>query len=332
MSDSAVAGIRSFLQGHRPVDDRERISIARFLVELDRLARPFAEHDDPFHVTASAVVIGRKGVILHRHKRLGIWIQPGGHVEDGEQPQDAVLREVLEETGLGASHFTGAPLLIHVDVHAAPKGHTHLDLRYVLRAPDAEPCPLEGESPDVLWVPLDEAMSLADPGLTGVLQALRAAVSLRLAGPADAAAIAEVHLASFADALAELRVHDDNEVRRRIRDELLPANRVMVAEHPLGFVVGYSAFSDGRLQQLFVDPAWQRRGIGGQLLRDVIAAEGDGFDLWTFQQNIRARSFYEAHGFVAVEFSNGSRNIERAPDVRYALPGKFSVSLAGASR
>ncbi len=44
----------------------------------------------------------------------------------------------------------------------------------------------------------------------------------------------------------------------------------------------------------------------------------DGIQFWVFQQNERARRFYEAHGAVAVEFTDGERNEERTPDVGYA--------------
>ncbi len=47
------------------------------------------------------------------------------------------------------------------------------------------------------------------------------------------------------------------------------------------------------------------------------AAE-DGLELWTFQVNARARRFYERHGFVEVDRTDGGHNEERQPDVRYA--------------
>ena len=155
-----------------PVDDREARSQAEFLAALDRLERPCDEHADPTHVTASGVVIGTRGVLLHRHKRMGIWLQPGGHIEPGETPEEAVLREVYEETGLTLAHPPDGPRLVHVDVHAAPKGHTHLDLRYLLTAGDADPTPPAHESQDVRWFTWDEAIAAADPGLVGALRSL----------------------------------------------------------------------------------------------------------------------------------------------------------------
>ena len=156
-----------------PVDERERLSIARFLAEVERLERPCDEHADPTHVTGSAIVVGRRGVVLHRHRRLGLWLQPGGHVEGGETPAEAARREAGEETGLAVRHPPGGPRLVHVDVHPGPRGHIHLDLRYLLEAPDADPAPAAGESPDVRWFAWADALAVADPGLVGALRALR---------------------------------------------------------------------------------------------------------------------------------------------------------------
>jgi 8-oxo-dGTP pyrophosphatase MutT (NUDIX family) len=155
-----------------PVDPREAESQRRFVAELTLLPRPFDEGADPVHVTASGIVVGPPGTVLHLHKRLGLWLQPGGHIEPGEEPWEAAARETREETGLEASHPPRGPQLVHVDVHPGPRGHTHLDLRYLLHA-EGEPRPAEGESREVRWFAWDEAIALADAGLVGALRALR---------------------------------------------------------------------------------------------------------------------------------------------------------------
>src|SRR5262249_45437617 len=134
-----------------PVDLRERRSRLRLLDALARLPAPFARLGGPIHVTGSALVVGRRGIVLHRHKRMGIWLQPGGHLEPGETPWAAARREAGEETGLPLRHPLEGPRLVHVDVHAAPLRHVHLDLRYVLLGSDDEPAPGAGESPDACW-------------------------------------------------------------------------------------------------------------------------------------------------------------------------------------
>ena len=55
------------------------------------------------HFTATGYLIWDRGVFLHRHPKIGLWLPPGGHVEINEDPVEAVLREIKEETGLVAS-------------------------------------------------------------------------------------------------------------------------------------------------------------------------------------------------------------------------------------
>ena len=52
------------------------------------------------HFTASALIINNGRVLLVNHKKFGVWLYPGGHVEKNETPDQAVIREVKEETGL----------------------------------------------------------------------------------------------------------------------------------------------------------------------------------------------------------------------------------------
>ncbi len=160
-----------------PVDRREADSIVAFLAAFDRLEAPLDQESDPIHVTGSGIVVGPRGVVLLEHKRLGIWLQPGGHLDPGETPWDASLRESREETGLdvrlaGPIDDHGVPELIHVDVHAGGRGHTHLDLRYLIDGGDADPAPPEGESQLIDWFAWDAAIDRADPGLRGLLLAL----------------------------------------------------------------------------------------------------------------------------------------------------------------
>jgi 8-oxo-dGTP pyrophosphatase MutT (NUDIX family) len=160
---AAVVGqLRTRLRTHHPVDERESLSKAIMLAELNRLDRPFDEAADLTHVTASAIVVGRRGVVLHRHRRLDRWMQPGGHLERGETPEAAVIRECIEETGLEVAHPPGGAELVHVDVHQATRQHVHLDLRYLVWAPDADPSPAPGESQEVAWFTWEAAANIAD--------------------------------------------------------------------------------------------------------------------------------------------------------------------------
>lgn len=156
-----------------PCDERERHSIEEFLRVVPSLAHPFDEQADPRHVTGSAIVVGNRGVLLHRHKRLNMWLQPGGHIEAGETPAQAAAREAHEETGLPIRHPRSGPWLVHLDVHPGPRGHTHFDVRYLVNAPDDDPSPAEGESQDAAWFEWDEAIGMVDAGLAGALRTVR---------------------------------------------------------------------------------------------------------------------------------------------------------------
>ena len=181
MSTRMHARVRRSVAERQPIDAAEQASITEFLTEFDRLDDALDQDLDPIHVTGSAIVTGPRGVLLLRHKRLGLWLQPGGHVDPGESPWEAALREAHEETGLSVS-FTqfdpdGVPSLVHVDVHDGGRGHTHLDLRYVLDGGDADPDPPEGESQEIEWLDWPAAVDRAsDDRLTGLLAHLATGV------------------------------------------------------------------------------------------------------------------------------------------------------------
>jgi ADP-ribose pyrophosphatase YjhB (NUDIX family) len=52
------------------------------------------------HFTASALIVHENKILLLNHLKLGVWLYPGGHIEDNETPDQTVIREVKEETGL----------------------------------------------------------------------------------------------------------------------------------------------------------------------------------------------------------------------------------------
>jgi ribosomal protein S18 acetylase RimI-like enzyme len=141
-------------------------------------------------------------------------------------------------------------------------------------------------------------------------------VEIRRAGPHDAGAVADVFIASFEPLLRFLpRLHTHEEDRAFIRD-LVDRHEVWLAEEQ-GHVVGFAAISAARLEQLYVHPDHQRRGIGAALLSKTKERQPDGFTLWVFQQNEGARRFYEANGLELVELTDGSGNEEKTPDALY---------------
>lgn len=168
------------LHTHVAIDTREQESVQKFFAVVPHLSDPCNEHADNVHVTASAIVVADHGgkVALHLHKRLNMWLQPGGHIEKGETPAQGALREAQEETGLPVRHHHGDGVFFHIDVHPGPKGHTHVDLRYLVRAPEVDPSPADGESDQVAWFSWDEALAMADAGLVGGLHAAKALLGM----------------------------------------------------------------------------------------------------------------------------------------------------------
>jgi 8-oxo-dGTP pyrophosphatase MutT (NUDIX family)/GNAT superfamily N-acetyltransferase len=311
--------LRGLVAARRPIDARERDSIARFLAAFDGLDRPFDEDASPTHVTASAIVTGERGVILHLHKRLSIWLQPGGHIDPGEEPWQAALREAHEETGMPVDAGSEPERLIHVDVHPGPRGHTHLDVRYQFSAPPVAPSPPEDESPEVRWFSWSEAIAMAEPGLEGVLRAAQPGLPIiRAAVVADAPACARVYTRSKAFVMPEVpEPHTETEVAGWMAEVAIPTMDVWVADLD-GVVVGQVMLEPGWLHHLYVDPSWMGRGLGDQIMDLVSRRQPRDLQLWAFQTNARARRFYERHGFKEVELTDGSGNEERWPDVRYA--------------
>lgn len=165
----------SQLDVHEPRDGVEARSVERIRALVRWLPHPFDESADPMHVTASAIVADGEGhVVLHLHRRLGKWLQPGGHVDHGEHPEDAVLREVLEEAGLVAVHHRTPRELLHVDVHDGGRGHLHLDLRYLLLAPAGTALrPAPGESREIAWFTYEEALRRADASTVAAVRMAR---------------------------------------------------------------------------------------------------------------------------------------------------------------
>jgi 8-oxo-dGTP pyrophosphatase MutT (NUDIX family) len=153
------------LQEYAPADAREAQHLRDIVNLLTGGGDSFSRaHFEPGHITASLFILdpSRERLLLHHHRRLDRWLQMGGHVESGEDPKVAALREGREESGLLDLELV-VDGIFDLDVHVIPAakgepGHRHFDVRYLARTriPDAITLDV-AESKALAWVPLAEA-------------------------------------------------------------------------------------------------------------------------------------------------------------------------------
>jgi ribosomal protein S18 acetylase RimI-like enzyme len=138
---------------------------------------------------------------------------------------------------------------------------------------------------------------------------------IRRAGLADVDAIAALFRRSFGtlDFLPKLHTAEDD---REHLAGVVAEQDVWVAEED-GRVAGFLALKRDHGTFFYVDPEAHDRGHGSALFAEAQGARPGGFDFWVFQANEKARRFYEKRGCVPVEFTDGSGNEEKTPDVLY---------------
>jgi 8-oxo-dGTP pyrophosphatase MutT (NUDIX family) len=168
------------LRRHAPADAEEAVDRDRILAFVARHEHPFDRGIREGHLTGSAITVSAEGsqVLLLHHRKLGRWLQPGGHGDPGEATgEEVALRETFEESGIvGLALHPTAPRPLDVDVHDIPArgdepAHEHLDLRYLVVAPeDASVAPDLAELHEIRWVGWGETEALQpDHGLRRAL-------------------------------------------------------------------------------------------------------------------------------------------------------------------
>jgi ribosomal protein S18 acetylase RimI-like enzyme len=139
---------------------------------------------------------------------------------------------------------------------------------------------------------------------------------IRRASLDDMPALARLHRHTVTTSLPFVpHLHTPEEDAWWFAERLFATNEVWLAEAG-GAPAGYIAFRPGFIEHLFVDPSRQGAGLGPRLMEKAKASFAE-LSLWTFQQNLRARAFYEKHGFAVVMETDGHDNEEKLPDVLY---------------
>ncbi len=147
-------------------------------------------------------------------------------------------------------------------------------------------------------------------------------LTLRPASVADATAMGDIHVDSREANVGSMppMVHTRQTTYRWMQSRLDGESVGWVAERG-DALLGYLVLTDDWVDDLFLAPGATGQGIGAALLDIAKAERPEGFLLWVFETNRGARRFYERHGLVELERTDGSGNAERAPDVRMAWPG-----------
>jgi 8-oxo-dGTP pyrophosphatase MutT (NUDIX family) len=143
-------------------DDREERMRERMLAFVEAQPDAFERSCLIGHITASAWIVdrNRNRALLTHHRKLGKWLQLGGHTDGDADVRAAALREAREESGLASLRFV-SPSIYDLDIHRIPaRGeepeHEHFDVRFALEADASEPFVVSAESHDLAWIALDE--------------------------------------------------------------------------------------------------------------------------------------------------------------------------------
>lgn len=183
---SALETYRStWVQGQLPyaqfnaAEEARHCSVIEEFVQREELA--CERHCVEGHITSSALVTDRamSRVLLTLHRKLGKWLQLGGHTDGSWDVADSALREAAEESGLPATAVSlfilqeifapgatlASPLPFDCDVHVIPArgqepSHKHFDIRYLVLVDSDAPLAISEESTDLRWFTLSEARAL----------------------------------------------------------------------------------------------------------------------------------------------------------------------------
>lgn len=149
------------------------------------LIRVEPDRPDPHLVSYLAITDGRR-LLLVDHRKSGLWLPPGGHVDPGETPLQAARREMLEELGTEADLVSETPVFLTLQRTTAPRPHRDMSLWFLLRGdPDRAYDWDPGEFHSIRWYDLpDLPRDGAEPQLARFVAKMQALGHLTSEAPA----------------------------------------------------------------------------------------------------------------------------------------------------
>ena len=124
------------------------------------------------HFTATGIVFNSKNeVLMIHHNKLKVWLPPGGHIDENELPDDAVLREIFEETGIEAalipnkrnldlSYELTLPFVVLLEDIESDGTHNHIDMIFLCKALSEELKPQKSEVNGIGWFAFEQIRQL----------------------------------------------------------------------------------------------------------------------------------------------------------------------------
>lgn len=123
--------------------------------------------------TATTYIVHDNKVLLHLHKKFGVWLPVGGHLDPHELPEEAALREIAEECGLEVELFNpDRPVVMkdsvelhrpmHIILEQISEGHEHMDMIYYARAKSDRLQPGLDESAELEWFTAEEVKAMTN--------------------------------------------------------------------------------------------------------------------------------------------------------------------------
>jgi 8-oxo-dGTP diphosphatase len=159
---AVISGLVAGVPPADPLEAADKAGILSWIASGEPLFRTVPPATPPRHLVVYFVPFdaAARCVLLGDHVKSGLWLPPGGHVDEGEDPRRAVEREAFEELGIRASFRPGAaeglPFFLTATPTRGPRSHVDVSLWFVLacdRAAELRPDPRELRS--VRWLGVD---------------------------------------------------------------------------------------------------------------------------------------------------------------------------------